>query len=318
MIRVRRAATSERFGLGLAALGRPAYINVGRASALPGQRTAEALRQHTGIVLDAAHAEGIRWVDTARSYGSAEEFLAGWLAERGHDDVTVSSKWGYAYVAQWRIETEVHEIKEHSVERFRAQWAETKQLLGDRVHLYQVHSLTVDSPLFEDLALQHELARLRDAGVPVGFSTTGAAQSDAIERAWDLEIGGKQLFSAVQSTWNSMEPSVGRALAEVHHGGWQVLVKETLANGRLAVDPPEVLARIAYRRGVGADAIALAHVFAQPWADVVLIGPASVRQLESNLAARSVDLSDTELDDLASVATDPATYWGERALLPWH
>ena len=35
-------------------------------------------------MLDAAYAAGVRYVDAARSYGRAEEFLAGWLAERGH------------------------------------------------------------------------------------------------------------------------------------------------------------------------------------------------------------------------------------------
>lgn len=308
----------RRLGLGLAALGRPAYINLGRSAVLPEQRTVEQMRERTRVVLDAAYDRGVRWVDAARSYGSAERFLAEWLTERGYRDVTVSSKWGYAYVAEWRVETEVHEVKEHSVERLRTQWAETKELLGDRIVLYQAHSLTTDSRLFEDLALQHELARLRDSGVRLGFSTSGAAQAEAIERGWELEVGGRQLFSAVQSTWNSLEPSVAAALAEVHFGGWQVLVKETLANGRLAVRAPEIATRIGRRHGVGPDAIALAHVLAQPWADLVLIGPASVEQLVSNLAACSVDLGDSECAELSKLASDPATYWGERSALAWH
>ncbi|MER7011357.1 aldo/keto reductase [Saccharopolyspora sp. NPDC000359] len=307
----------ERLGLGLAALGRPAYINVGRPDVLPVQRTAQAMRERTRTVLDAAYAHGIRWVDTARSYGSAEQFLADWLRERGHGDVAVSSKWGYAYVAQWRIETEVHEVKEHSLERLRAQWAETRTLLGDRVDLYQVHSLTASSPLFEDMALQHELARIRDSGVQLGFSTSGAAQAETIERAWEIEVGGRQLFAAVQSTWNSMEPSATRALTEVHTGGWRVLVKETLANGRLAVDPPRELAEVADRHGVSPDAVAIAHVLHQPWADVVLLGPASVEQLESNLAACRVELTERDLHALGTLVRDAATYWGERAELPW-
>ncbi|GAA2359352.1 aldo/keto reductase [Saccharopolyspora halophila] len=307
-----------RLGIGLAALGRPAYINVGRAEALPPQRTAQAMREQTRRVLDAAYRHGIRWVDAARSYGSAEQFLADWLTERGHEDVTVSSKWGYAYVAEWQIETEVHEVKEHSLERLRTQWAETRTLLGQRIGLYQVHSLTASSPLFEDLALQHELARLRDAGVRLGFSTSGAAQAETIEKAWELEVGGTQLFSAVQSTWNTSEPSVGRALNEAHTGGWRVLLKETLANGRLAVQPPAELADIAARHGVGPDAIALAHALHQPWADVVLLGVAGVDQLESNLEATGVELGDADLATLRSLARDAATYWGERAELPWH
>ncbi|MER7080096.1 Predicted oxidoreductase [Saccharopolyspora kobensis] len=307
----------ERLGLGLAALGRPAYINVGRSDVLPAQRSAQAMRERTRAVLDAAYASGIRWVDTARSYGSAEQFLAEWLRERGHGDVAVSSKWGYAYVAQWRIETEVHEVKEHSLERLRTQWAETRTLLGDRVDLYQVHSLTASSPLFEDMALQHELARIRDAGVRLGFSTSGAAQGETIERAWEIEVGGRQLFSAVQSTWNSLEPSAGRALAEVHTGGWRVLVKETLANGRLAVDVPRELAEVADRHGVAPDAVAIAHVLHQPWADVVLLGPASVEQLAANLASCRVELTDRDVHALQTLARDAATYWGERAALPW-
>ena len=46
-----------------------------------------------------------------------------------------------------------------------------------RVHLYQVHSLTLDSPLFDDGPLLDALARLRDSGVAVGFSTSGPRQA---------------------------------------------------------------------------------------------------------------------------------------------
>lgn len=308
----------DRVGVGLAALGRPAYITEGRADVLPGARSVQAMRERTRTVLDAAYAAGVRWVDTARSYGSAEQFLSEWLHERGHADVVVSSKWGYAYVAEWRVETEVHEVKEHSVERLRAQWPETRRMLGEHLRLYQVHSLTSDSPLLHDTALQYELARLRDSGVRMGVSTSGAAQAEALRCARTLRVDGAPLFSAVQSTWNCLEPSVGAELSRVHEAGWHVLVKETLANGRLAVRPPEGLARVARRHGVSPDTAALAHVLAQPWADTVLVGPSSVDQLRSNLAACSVRLDEDDFRELAALATDPPTYWGERAALPWH
>jgi aryl-alcohol dehydrogenase-like predicted oxidoreductase len=83
--------TIQRMGIGLAALGRPAYINVGREGELPAGRDPEAMRAATWRVLDAAYAAGIRWVDAARSYGRSEEFLAGWLDQSGHSDLTVSS-----------------------------------------------------------------------------------------------------------------------------------------------------------------------------------------------------------------------------------
>src|SRR5262249_51340492 len=131
--RVDRMTSLDRFAVGLAALGRPAYINLGRADALPADRSVDGLRAATWSVLDAAYAAGVRWVDVARSYGRAEEFLAGWLADRGHDDITVSSKWGYAYVGGWRVNAPVHEVKEHSLARFRAQLAETRSLLGEHL-----------------------------------------------------------------------------------------------------------------------------------------------------------------------------------------
>ena len=306
-----------RLGLGLAALGRPAYINLGRDGELPADRTVAAMRAATWEVLDAAYEAGVRWVDAARSYGRAEEFLAGWLDARGHSDVTVSSKWGYAYVGDWRVVADVHEVKEHTQARYQTQLAETRALLGDRLALYQVHSLTADSPLFADTALQRALAATAAAGLPMGFSTTGAGQADTVRRALDLSVDGRPLFAAVQSTWNLLEPSVETALREAADAGLHVMVKEVLANGRLAVRPPAPLARIAERYGTGPDAVALAAALGRPWARIVLMGAVSVSQLHANLAAAKLSLDDADLAMLAEMATPPADYWADRSALPW-
>jgi aryl-alcohol dehydrogenase-like predicted oxidoreductase len=308
----------ERLGLGLAALGRPAYINVGRTGELPASRGVAAMRSATWEVLDAAYQAGIRWIDAARSYGRAEEFLAGWLADRDHFDVTVSSKWGYAYVGEWRVDADVHEVKEHTLARYQSQLAETRALLGDRLRLYQVHSLTADSPLFGDAALRRALAETAAAGLPMGFSTTGPGQADTIRRALELKADGRLLFSSVQSTWNVLEPSVEPALREAHDAGLRVMIKEALANGRLAVDPPRPLARSAERYGVGPDAVALAAALARlPWADTVLLGGVSVAQLHANLAATKLAPTAADLAELAPLETPPADYWSARSALPW-
>lgn len=307
----------NRVALGLAALGRPAYINLGRDGALPPERDVESMRAATFAVLDDAYAAGVRHVDVARSYGRSEEFLAGWLAGRGHADVEVSSKWGYAYVGDWRLDADVHEVKEHSAARFAAQWAETLALLGDRVGLYQVHSLTVDSPLFTDEPLVEALAELSANGVAVGFSTSGPAQAAAIERAFALEVAGRPVFSAVQSTWNVLEPSAGPALAAAHAAGKRVLVKETLANGRLAVEAPQALRDIAAAHGVGPDAVAIGAVLARDWAGTAVLGPASPAQLAANLRATTLSLSTEEEASLAGLAEDPGEYWRHRSSLGW-
>ncbi|MEV6879215.1 aldo/keto reductase [Amycolatopsis sp. NPDC051128] len=310
-------APVDRVALGLAALGRPAYINLGRDGALPPVRDVASMRAATFAVLDDAYAAGVRHVDVARSYGRSEEFLAGWLAERGHADVEISSKWGYAYVGDWRLDAEVHEVKEHSAARFAAQWAETLALLGDRVGLYQVHSLTVDSPLFADEPLLEALAELSANGVAVGFSTSGPAQADAIERAFALEVAGRPVFSAVQSTWNLLEPSAGPALAAAHAAGKRVLVKETLANGRLAVEAPAAVLDVAAAHGTGPDAVAVAAVLARDWVDTAVIGPASPAQLAANLRATAVSLSADQEAALAGLAGNPEEYWRHRSSLAW-
>lgn len=310
-----------RWAIGTAVLGRPAYLNTGSAAALPAGRSMDAMRDNTFAVLDAAMAAGIDWVDTARSYGEAETFVGDWIARRTTDTdfvpPTVSSKWGYAYVGQWRTDVDVHEVKEHSIDQFRRQWAQTRERIGDVIGLYQVHSLTVDSPLFGDDELIAALAELPKSAVAVGFTTSGTRQADAIRRALSLSVDGKPLFSAVQSTWNVLEPSVGPALAEARAAGMTVLLKECLANGRLVTEPSDPVVAMATDRGVDADAIALAAAAAQPFADRVLLGPVDAGQLASNLRSDRVELTDNELATLRTVAEPAAEYWRRRAELPW-
>ena len=54
-------------GLGLAALGRPGYINLGHSSDLAGHTDVESMERTAHAVLDAAYAGGVRYVDAARS-----------------------------------------------------------------------------------------------------------------------------------------------------------------------------------------------------------------------------------------------------------
>lgn len=303
-----------QIGLGLAALGRPAYINLAHGEDVA-DSSVERMESTAHAVLDAAYDGGVRWFDAARSYGRAEAFLASWLARRGLQpgDVTVSSKWGYRYTAGWRIDVAEHEVKDLSVEHFRTQWRETRELLGDYVGLYQIHSATLDSGVLDDPAVRHELEVLRAQGIGVGLTVTGAEQAATIDRA--LATGG---FDAVQATWNLYERAAEASLARAHEAGLRVLVKEALANGRLtARGGDETLAATARGRGASEDALALAAALAQPWADVVLSGAATVAQLESNLSA--LDLAwDAELEQrLSGLVMEPATYWAERAELPW-
>ncbi|MGW0625204.1 aldo/keto reductase [Streptomyces sp. NPDC002758] len=307
-------------GLGLAAVGRPGYINLGREHDLGENRSVDALRDRTHELLDAAYAQGVRYFDVARSYGRSEEFLADWLNARPDiDDVVVGSKWGYTYTAGWTTDAEQHEVKDHSVQTYERQRAETDALLGDRLDLYQIHSVTPDSPALTDKELHARLAEAAAEGLTLGFSTSGPAQAEAIRAALEVTVDGEPLFRTVQSTYNALETSAGPALAEAHDAGLTVIVKEAMANGRLA-EPyaPDALKAVAEETSLGADAVALALVLRRPWTGVVLSGAATVGQLAANLHAAVVDLDEDQLARLAALVEEPGAYWQRRGQLPWH
>jgi aryl-alcohol dehydrogenase-like predicted oxidoreductase len=318
----------SRVGLGLAALGRPGYMTLGHADDLQRDYAVEAMRSRAHAVLDAAWSAGVRYVDVARSYGRGEEFLASWLSRRdiAPGAVTVGSKWGYEYTAEWQVDAAQHEAKEHSAARLARQWGESRALLGPHLACYLIHSATLDSGVLDNRDVLARLARLRDEGVAVGLSITGARQADTLRRALATAIDGAPLFGVVEATWNLLEPSVGGALAEAHAAGLGVILKETLANGRLTernrdaafAATRERLGAQARRLGCTIDALALAAALARPWAHVVLSGAATAAHLASNLAALAVRW-DNEADAAVAQLAEPAeTYWRTRAALPWN
>jgi aryl-alcohol dehydrogenase-like predicted oxidoreductase len=303
-----------RIGLGLAALGRPGYLNLEHAADLGADRSVDALRRHTHAVLDAAYEGGVRAYDAARSYGLAEDFLGEWLESRRPQGVIVSSKWGYVYTANWRVDAEQHEVKRHDADTLRRQLAETRERLGDWLALYQIHSATPDSGALDDGEVVGELEALRAEGVAIGVTVSGTSQPDTIDHA--VQLG---LFDAVQATWNLRERAAGDALARAHAAGMRVYVKEALANGRLAgrERAPE-LEDAAADAGTTPDALALAAGLAQPWADVVLSGAATADTLRSNLLAAEVAWSQAIDHRLAPMAEDSGAYWERRARLAWN
>lgn len=313
-------------GLGLAALGRPGYINLDHAADLAYQYDKEAMEAHAHTVLDAAWAAGIRYFDAARSYGRAEQFLSTWLAARQINvtAVTVGSKWGYTYTADWQVTAAKHEIKEHSLPVLQRQMQESTALLGNYLKLYQIHSATLDSGVLENESVITELTRLKATrGLKIGLSLSGAAQAETLHRALRVrQLDGSPLFDAVQATWNLLEPSVGSMLAEAKAEGLGVIVKEAVANGRLT--PKNNNTQLASLRAVAAeldttiDALALAAALAQPWADVVLSGAARIEHLQANVKAVDITWNSDLADKLTGLAEPPELYWQTRSKLAWN
>jgi aryl-alcohol dehydrogenase-like predicted oxidoreductase len=318
----------SRIGLGMAALGRPGYINLGHAQDLARKYDVQAMEQRAYEVLDAARDGGIRYFDAARSYGLGEKFLASWLKSRAisSGSITVGSKWGYTYTANWKIEAHAHEVKEHSLATLERQWPESRALLNGYLKLYQIHSATQESGVLENQDVLQKLAQLKSEGIYVGLTLSGPNQGETLRRAIEITVDGSRLFDSVQATWNFLEPSVGSALAQAKAAGLGVIIKEALANGRLTdrnqepgfVQKLAALQVEARKLETSIDALVLAACLRQPFVDVVLSGATSVDQLLSNVQACRLKIDAQTAARLAALAEPAETYWATRSGLAWN
>ena len=332
---------SARLGLGLAALGRPGYVTLNHASDLGGSYDPSIMELHAHDVLDAAFDAGIRYVDAARSYGRAEDFVASWLRKRDIEpgQIVVASKWGYTYTAGWSTSATQHEVKEHSLAAYVRQLDESIARLGPYLSLYQIHSVTAEGKTLEDDALIDAIARLRESGIRAGLSVSGAGQDVAIRKSLEVRRDGERVFDSVQATWNLLERGAESALEDAHRAGMKVVVKESLANGRLRGEvgsgrreegkengyggeifsrPVARIRDLAESRGTTVETLALGAALARPWADVVLTGAATVGQIQSNVAALG-PAYDSELEEqLRSVSINSAEYWHARGSFRWN
>ncbi len=321
-----KSPSEAKFGLGLAALGRPDYINLGHGQDFAQSRSVEHLEQRTHTLLDAAWHAGIRYFDTARSYGLAEQFLSNWLAdnESKTSGLMIGSKWGYTYAANWQKDAKVHEVKEHSLERLEKQWQESYELLGHHLDFYLVHSATMESGILENQVVLQKLATLKQQNIMVGLSVSGTEQAEILRRALALNIDGQRLFDVIQVTYNLLERSATQQLQQAHESGVLVVIKEGLANGRLTSrnttdnDYLADIQQVAFTYNTSIDTLSLAAIAQQPFVDIVLSGASTLEQLNSNLKAQTLESNESLFDKLCEISQTPTAYWNARAKLHWN
>ena len=138
-------------------------------------------------------------------------------------------------------------------------WPSPRALLGDWLRLYQVHSLTPDSPLLTDAPLLAALAELRAGGVEVGVSTSGPrpergdrAGARAFRRrrqAGHLGAGDLEPAGALG------RPGARRGPRRPAAGSWSRRGRQRPAGRRRGRRRP--LRAVADRYGVGPDAVAM-------------------------------------------------------------
>ena len=264
-----------------------------------------------------------------------------------------------ADTAAWRIQVddgEAHEVKKHTVEQHQRQLAETRVILGDKLHLYQVacssnseacpslivarlhtsrlrshhppqqiHSATEASGVLTDPDVLDALATLRDQGVAVGASVS-FPQGKPLELATAAtSADAKPLFASVQATYNLLDQSAGPLLEAAAAQGVFVIIKEGVANGRLTArnigsQALELLEAEAAKLSTTPDALALAWILTQPFVGMVLSGASTCEQLRSNVAAlKLVPLEPALHERLGkALAQECEQYWQDRRNLAWN
>lgn len=311
-------------GFGTAAIGRPQYINIKQEAQKPFD-IAE-FKQQGLKMLDYAYALGVRYFDTAPGYGLAEQLMIEWLGTKNDPAITVATKWGYTYVANFDPNANVHEVKSHSLEKLNEQWTVSKQLLP-YLKYYQIHSATLETGVLENQAVLEWLFQLKkDNGVKVGLTTTGSNQTEVLKRALEVHYAGELLFEVFQCTYNILDQSILSLGKEIIKEGKQLVLKEVLANGRLFPNPNypnykalyQKLEGLSEKYEVGIDAILMHYCMKTLEGAVVLSGANKKEHLDQNLKATDFQLSPEEIADLSQFKIPPTAYWEERKQLTWN
>jgi aryl-alcohol dehydrogenase-like predicted oxidoreductase len=316
---------TTKIGLGLAAIGRPEYINIRETN--PISKTEKAFKTNAFEIMDYAYNIGTRHFDTAPSYGKGESFLIEWSRTRNYPDVVLSTKWGYTYVANWKLGFEgKHEVKEHSLDKLIEQW-EVSQNLLPTLKFYQVHSATLDSGIFENQeVLEHLYFLKKTLDLKIGITSSGANQSEIISEALKIKIEGSSLFDSFQVTYNILDTSTHNILTKILDQDKTIIIKEALANGRIFTNNRyphykklyNYLETIADKYGVGVDAIAMRFIIDNLNPNIVLSGASNKTQLSENLKAFDFKLTKDEIAKFKAFSIPAEKYWDERNQLNWN
>jgi len=277
---------------------------------------------------------GINFFDTADIYaeGESETILGQSFRNLGiaREDVVIASK------AAGRTGTGRNDVGASRGHIMNAVDASLKRLKTDYIDLYQIHADDFLTPVEETLGALHDLVtqgKVRYIGVSNWHAWKIADALGISERKhWAR-------FETVQGYYSLASRDVERELAPLMEAKKMgLLVWGPLAGGllsgrydrhrqkaedsrRSAADFPivdkerawniiDTLKPIAEAHGTGIASVALAWLLTRPFVTSVLVGAKRLEQLEENLAAANVELTDDEIRRLDEVSALPLEYPG--------
>jgi aryl-alcohol dehydrogenase-like predicted oxidoreductase len=270
---------------------------------------------------------GINFIDTADVYsrGESEEIVGKALAGSRRDNVILATKVHgtmgddpneFGNTRRW-ITREI----DNSLRRLQTDW----------IDLYQIHRPEQDTDIDETLGALTDLVRAGKVRY-IGSSTFPASQ--IVEAQWVAERRGRERFASEQPPYSILVRGVeSDVLPTSQRYGMAVIPWSPLAGGWLTgryrkdrdipsshraaripgrydlslpgnqrkLEAADSLAKLAEENGISLIEMALAFVLRHPAVTAPIIGPRTMEQLESQLTAADVELSDELLDRIDEI-----------------
>jgi aryl-alcohol dehydrogenase-like predicted oxidoreductase len=269
---------------------------------------------------------GINFIDTADVYSRGEsEEIVGKALEGRRDDVILATKVHgpmgddpneFGNSRRWIV----REV-DNSLRRLRTDW----------IDLYQIHRPEDDTDIDETLGVLTDLVRAGKVRM-IGSSTFPPSQ--IVEAQWTARERGRERFRCEQPPYSLLVRGIERdVLPTCARYGMGVIPWSPLAGGwlsgrfRKGADVPESgrarlvpdrydmerpanqrkllaveeLARLAEEAGLPLIELALAFVIRHPAVTAAIIGPRTMEQLEGQLGAAGVHLTDDVLDRIDEI-----------------
>ena len=283
-------------------------------------------------IIHAALDGGINFIDTADVYsrGESEEIVGKALKGRRDNVILATKVHGtmgddpneFGNSRRWIIK----EV-ENSLRRLQTDW----------IDLYQIHRPEEDTDIDETLGALSDLVHQGKVRY-IGSSTFPAAQ--IVEAQWVAERRNRERFVSEQPPYSLLVRGIeADVLPTCRRYGMGVIPWSPLAGGwltgkwRKGQDPPdstraqrlpqrydlsrpenqrkleavEQLAQLADEIGISLIHLALAFVIRHPAVTAAIIGPRTMEQLESQIGAADVELSDDVLDRIDQIVPPGTT-----------
>jgi aryl-alcohol dehydrogenase-like predicted oxidoreductase len=287
----------------------------------------------TGIVARALEA-GVNFIDTADVYsmGVSETMTGQALKDIGvaRSDVVLATK---CYGRTGKGPNDIGASRGHIMDSVQRS---LERLKTDHIDLYQIHAQDSVTPVEETVRALDDLTR---QGLVRYVGCSNWAAWKLMKALGIAQHGNKARFETIQSYYSiagrDLERDIVPLLEDQKVGlmVWSPLAGGLLSgkfgpgsNGpegarRAAFDFPPVdkdrawkcidaMREVAQAHDTSVARVALAWILAKPFVTTVIIGAKTMEQLDDNLAAAGLKLTDAELSKLDAVSALPAEYPG--------